>query len=172
MEITTESGTLNLKSIFFEKDNRKVNISLLVREELTDYRMYDEEGKFVLATYKNFEDEDRYAIVSVENEALVKEDIVEIKSYIPEHGLFILDLEEIELELAEEFESLYEWSILFESNPNCVVDAKGNYIIKPWFHEIRWKPEERLFYATEIIPETIGNCIYNPQGEKVGEFEL
>ena len=172
LELNSESGSISSETIYFEKDNRKVNISLLVREELTDYQMYDVEGKFVLATYKNVEDEDRYAIVSVENETLAKEDIVEIKNYIPEHGLFILELEEIEFDLADEFKTLYDWDVRFESNPNCVVDAKGHYILKPWFHDITWKPKESAFYAQEIIPETTGNSIYNIKGEKTGEFEL
>ena len=172
MELGSESGIITSETIFFEKDNRKVNLSFLVREKLTDYQMYDKEGRFVLATYKNFEDENRYAIVSVENDVLVMEDIMEIKSYIPEHGLFILELEEIDIDLAHEFKSLYDWDIRFESNPYCVVDAKGNYILKPWFYEITWKPEEGVFYAEEKVSETIGNGIYNVKGEKIGEFDL
>lgn len=122
------------------EDEREFDLrGLLFEDEVTDCDWLDEEQRFLVAAYNDWEGKSNFAILSLHGE-LLRKGIRQIRQYIPEQRLFII--EQTGASLGEDrFDyQAEEDDILF-----AVMNDTGNYVIEPQPEQIFYNEQETAF---------------------------
>ncbi len=123
-----------------DEDEREFDLrGLLFEDEVTDCDWLDEEQRFLVAAYNDWEGNANFAILSLHGE-LLRKGIRQIRQYIPEQRLFII--EQTGASLGEDrFDyQAEEDDILF-----AVMNDTGDYVIEPQPEQIFYNEQETAF---------------------------
>lgn len=140
------------------EDGREFDLrGVLFEDEVTDCDWFDEEERFLVASYNDWDGQSNFAILSLHGE-LLRKGIRQIRQYIPEHRLFII--EQTGSSLGEDrFDyQAEEDDVLF-----AVMNDTGEYVIEPQTEQIYFNDQESVFgvgSASEWI-------IYDLKGQRI-----
>jgi hypothetical protein len=132
-----------------EKDDgtEVININKLFDEDISNCFWQDEDHKFLIVEYYNWDSTEQIAIINNVGK-IVRKEINSIEDYIEKQELFIINISGYGLgnEAAKYDLSTDNWKM-------AVIGKDGKFIIPPNYDQITFKEDENIFYAEKFNSE-------------------
>ena len=142
MEIITRENAEGENEYFLmDADQQKeTDVRLLIFEEIVnDCQWLDEENRFILVEYYDWDNNELLAIVNANGE-LIRKGISEVIEFVTEHGMFII------MQIGDNLgEERFDYMAEEEDHVYGVINLNGDYIIDPQPEPIEYNDYEGVF---------------------------
>ena len=117
------------------------NLNQALREDVLECQWIDQDETLLQVRYSNWDSRELIAIVN-HNGQLLRNAIVEIYRFLPEHALFIAEMYFADMGAESAYYSVSE----FETKLG-VIDRYGKFLVSPIYERIVFDDDDGIFFA-------------------------
>ncbi len=140
-------------------DGKVVNINTLFDDSVADCSWIDDDHEFLRVDYYDWDSNELTALVDSEGD-IIRKGILNVEEYLPEHGLFILEMSGFGMG-----DEARDYDLESDDTKMAVINRFGKFIIPPEYDRIFFEPDDNQFSADRLYDER--EFFFTLEGKKV-----